>query len=144
MTVVAASVGFGKVPASDPPADPLGLRESESRESFPTHTVLELVPVGIRAIATVPVERSLADPLVAIAARPETAPDEIAIDDDPAAVILPSAPTVNVPTDDADPYDPAVTVVAASVGFGYVPESDPPADPLGLRESESLESLPAQ
>jgi hypothetical protein len=37
-----------------------------------------------------------------------------------------------------------VTAVAARVGLGYVPASDPPADPVGVRESDSRESLPAQ
>ena len=32
----------------------VGVRESLSRESFPMHTVLPLVPVGMRAMSIVP------------------------------------------------------------------------------------------
>ena len=45
-----------------------------------------------------------------------------------ADVNLPSAPTVIF----AFVYDPAVTAVAAIVGFGYVPASAPPAVPVAV------------
>lgn len=96
------------VMASDPPVAwvvlwAVGVLESDSRASLPMHTVELEEPVGILAIATVPVVRSLADPLVAIAASPDTAPDAIAIVVEPAAVSLPAASTVNVATLDAEP-----------------------------------------
>jgi hypothetical protein len=88
---------------------------------------LEAVPLPSRAVATVPL--AIAEAATEIAAVP-------------AAVRRPSSPTVKVATLDAEPYDAAVTAVAARVGFGNVPASDPPADPLGVRELERRESLP--
>lgn len=108
----------------------VGVRESESRESFPRQTVLEVVPVGILAIGTAPADRSEADPLVAIAASPDTAPDAIAMAAEFAAVSLPYASTVNVATLEAEPYDAAVTVVVGSLDADSVPADKSDADPL--------------
>jgi hypothetical protein len=38
------TVGFGYVPPRSPPAEPLGTRESDRRESLPTQAVVLLVP----------------------------------------------------------------------------------------------------
>ena len=63
-----------------------------------------------------------------------------------AAVVAPAtrplASIVRTGTAVAEPYVAAVTPLVARVGFGYVPVRSPPADPLGVRESERRESLP--
>src|SRR5207253_1325509 len=125
---------FGYVPASDPPAAPLGGRLVNARSvvvivrsamSSDTTTLAAIVGFGY-----VP------------ASDPPAAPfGGRLVNDRSAVVIVPSTMlpvatefgAMSISATDASAICEDPTTPAAIVGFGYVPASDPPAAPLGGR-----------